>query len=46
MSVDSRRKTSNIAAMGLSILATVIGLFFLAVILITATMSAVPMHGR
>jgi phosphate transport system permease protein len=35
MAVDSRRKTTNIVALGLSILATAIGLFFLAVILVT-----------
>jgi len=35
MAVDSRRKTTNVVALGLSVLATVIGLFFLAVILIT-----------
>jgi phosphate transport system permease protein len=35
MAIESRRKTANIIAMGLSVLATVIGLFFLAVILVT-----------
>jgi phosphate transport system permease protein len=35
MSIESRRKTANFIAMGLSVLATVIGLFFLAVILVT-----------
>ena len=35
MAVDSRRKTINVIALGLSVVATVVGLFFLAVILIT-----------
>jgi phosphate transport system permease protein len=35
MSLESRRKTSNIVALGLSIFAAVIGLFFLAAILLT-----------
>jgi phosphate transport system permease protein len=35
MSVDSRRKTTNIVALGLSVLATAVGLFFLAAILVT-----------
>jgi phosphate transport system permease protein len=35
MRIESRRKTVNVVAMGLSIVATVVGLFFLAVILVT-----------
>jgi phosphate transport system permease protein len=35
MSVDSRRKTTSIVALGLSVVATVVGLFFLAAILLT-----------
>jgi phosphate transport system permease protein len=35
MSVESRRKTTSIVALGLSVVATVIGLFFLAAILLT-----------
>ena len=35
MSVDSRRKTTHIVALGLSVLATAVGLFFLAAILVT-----------
>jgi phosphate transport system permease protein len=35
MSVSSRRKATNVVALGLSVVATVVGLFFLAVILLT-----------
>jgi phosphate transport system permease protein len=35
MRLDSRRKVANLIAMGLSVAATVVGLFFLAVILLT-----------
>jgi len=35
MAVDTRRKTTNTIALGLSIVATVVGLFFLAAILVT-----------
>jgi phosphate transport system permease protein len=35
MRIESRRKAANLVAMGLSVLATAVGLFFLAVILVT-----------
>jgi phosphate transport system permease protein len=35
MAVDSRRKTTNTIALGLAVVATVVGLFFLAAILLT-----------
>jgi phosphate transport system permease protein len=35
MRIESRRKAANFVAMGLSVLATAVGLFFLAVILVT-----------
>jgi phosphate transport system permease protein len=35
MAVDARRKTTNVIALGLSVFATVVGLFFLAAILVT-----------
>ena len=42
MSIASRRKTINVVALGLSLLATVVGLFFLGAILLTLIVKGIP----